>query len=187
LQTLPKRYHGLAITLHWVMALAFFCMLASGLVMANLEINKSLKFQIYQWHKSLGVLLLISFFLRISVRFLTIQPPLPAGMKPLEKKAAKFGHWAFYGWMIALPLTGWIVVSSSPYGLPTIVFGWFEWPHIPNIAANKNIEEFAEETHALLAYSFIVLILVHIIAVIKHALFENENLLPRMGIGKLRE
>jgi len=108
-------------------------------------------------------------------------------MKPLEKKAAKAGHWAFYGWMIALPIAGWVMVSSSPYGLPTIVFGWFEWPHIPGIAANEDIEEFAEETHALLAYSFMALIAMHIAAVIKHWLVEKENLLPRMGIGTLKE
>ncbi|MDX2112297.1 MAG: cytochrome b [Alphaproteobacteria bacterium] len=184
---MPRRYHGLAITLHWVMAVAFFAMLGSGLAMVHLELDQSLKFQMFQWHKSLGVLLLMAAFLRLSLKLATKQPPLPDSMKPLEKKAAKAGHWAFYGWMLALPIAGWVMVSASPYGLPTIVFGWFEWPHIPGIAANEAIEELAEETHALLAYSFIALIAMHIAAVIKHALVEKENLLPRMGIGKLKE
>jgi cytochrome b561 len=184
---MPRRYHGFAITLHWVMALAFFAMLASGIVMENFELEQSLKFQMFQWHKSLGVLLLLAAVLRLTIKLTTKQPPLPEAMKPLEKKAAKAGHWAFYGWMFALPLAGWVIVSASPYGLPTIVFGWFEWPHIPGIAANEAIEEFAEETHALLAYSFMALIAMHIAAVIKHAVVEKENLLPRMGIGKVKE
>ncbi len=182
-----RRYHGLAITLHWVMALAFFAMLGSGLAMEHLEMEQSLKFQMFQWHKSLGVLLLIAAILRLVVKCKTKQPRWPDSMKPLEKKAAKLGHWAFYGWMLALPIAGWVMVSSSPYGLPTIVFGWFEWPHIPGIAANEDIEEFAEVTHALLAYSFMALIGMHVAAVIKHWVVEKENLLPRMGIGKLKE
>ena len=184
---MPRRYHGLAITLHWVMAVAFFAMLGSGLAMVHLELEQSLKFQMFQWHKSLGVLLLMAAALRILVKFKTKQPRWPDSMKPLEKKAAKIGHWAFYGWMFALPVAGWVMVSASPYGLPTIVFGWFEWPHIPGIAANDTVEDTAEEIHAWLAYSFMALIGMHIAAVIKHAVFEKENLLPRMGIGKPKE
>jgi cytochrome b561 len=182
-----QRYHALAITLHWVMALCFFAMLTSGLAMENLELEKSFQFQLYQWHKSLGVLLLISFFLRLAVKLLTSAPALPDQMKPLEKKAAKVGHWAFYGWMLLLPLSGWVMVSSSPYGLPTIVFGWFEWPHIPGINAREDIEERAELAHVVLAYSFIFLISVHIAAVIKHYVVEKHNLLPRMGFGRAKE
>jgi cytochrome b561 len=184
---MPRRYHRLAIALHWVMALAFFAMLGSGLAMVHLELEQSLKFRMFQWHKSLGVLLLIAALLRLTIKLSTKQPALPETMKPIEKKAAKVGHWAFYGWMFALPIAGWVMVSASPYGLPTIVFGWFEWPHVPGIAAHETIEEFAEEVHAWLAYGFIVLIGMHIAAVVKHWVIEKENLLPRMGVGKIKE
>jgi cytochrome b561 len=182
----PLRYSCFAIALHWVMALAFLLMLASGLVMANLDIPKSLQFQIYQWHKSLGVLLLLAFFLRLAVRLRARVPELPVRMKPFEKKAAKAGHFALYVWMIALPLTGWLVVSASPFGLPTIVFGWFEWPHIPDLAGNEPVSEFAETAHQWLAYAFIALIAGHVAAVVKHYLIDKENLLPRMGIGRAK-
>lgn len=182
-----KRYHPLAILLHWVMAFAFLCMLTSGLVMAYADIPKPLKFQMYQWHKSLGVLLLCAFFLRISIRLWVPHPALPATMKPLEQKAATAGHWALYFWMFALPFTGWLTVSSSPYGLPTIVFGWFEWPHFPGIAGNKEVQDAAGELHEWLAFSFMALIAGHIAAVIKHAVIDRENLLPRMGIGHSKD
>ena len=183
----PSRYHAAAIILHWIMAVAFLLMLASGLAMANLEIEKSLKFQMYQWHKSLGVLLLLAFFLRLAIRLSTQQPPWPVSMKPLERKTAHAGHMVLYVWMIALPLTGWAIVSASIYGLPTIVFGWFEWPHIPGIFGNEDLEEIAEDTHSFLAYCFILFIAGHIAAVIKHAFIDHENLLPRIGIGKQKE
>ncbi len=182
----PQRYHALAIALHWVMALAFLCMLASGLTMTEEGLlNQSQRFALYQWHKSLGVLLLGAFVLRLAVRLLARVPALPGHMKPLERKAAALGHFALYAVMLAMPLSGWLMVSASPYGLPTIVFGWFEWPHVPNVAANHAVEEAANEAHELLAYFFMALIGVHVAAVVKHAKFDRINLLPRMGIGRV--
>lgn len=181
-----ERYHILAIALHWVMAIAFILMLTSGLLMTGLE-DKQLQFQIYQWHKSLGVLLLLAFFLRLALRLFAQKPELPAHLPAQERTLAHLGHWALYGCMIAMPITGWIMVSSSIYGLPTIVFGWFEWPHLPGIAADHDTEELAELAHEWIAYGFIALILGHILAVIKHAYTDNLNLLPRMGIGRVKD
>ena len=181
------RYHKVAIALHWVMAIAILLMIASGLTMVFLPIEKSLEFQMYQWHKSLGVLLLWAIVMRILVRILTVRPALPASMTAWEQKAAHLGHMALYALMIIVPITGWVMVSSSKLGLPTIVFGWFEWPHVPGIAMNEAVHEVADSGHEYLAYFFIALIGGHIAAVIKHAVVEKVNLLPRMGIGKLSQ
>lgn len=180
------RYHPLAIILHWVMACAFFLMLASGLAMENLELERSFKFRLYQWHKSLGVLLLLAAGLRLLLRLMVNPPAWPARMSARQKKAASLGHWGLYAWMVALPASGWVMVSASAYGLPTLVFGWFEWPHIPAVAGNAQIESSANNAHRLLAYSFMALIAGHIAAVIRHALMDKEKLLPRMGIGNAK-
>jgi cytochrome b561 len=179
-----QRYHGLAIALHWIIALAIILMLASGLVMKEMELAKDVKFQLYQWHKSLGVLVLCAVLLRVVVRLLTHPPALPARMKLWERKAAGLGHFALYGLMLAMPLTGWAVVSSSVYGLPTMVFGWFEWPHIPGLAGNEMLHDLAEELHENFALLMMFVIAVHLAAVVKHYVVDKENLLPRMGIGK---
>jgi len=181
---MPERYHRIAITLHWVMAIAFILMLISGLTMDTNIFEKSLRFQMYQWHKSLGITLLIAFFLRLAVRLRVTHPAFPASMKPLEVRMAKLGHAALYFWMLALPFSGWVMVSSSKLGLPTILWGWVEWPHLPGIQANGAIRSFAGEAHELLAYALIGLIALHVAAVIKHAVIDHENLLPRMGIGR---
>lgn len=176
-----RRYTKVAVILHWIMALAFFGMLASGLAMAQEDLlERSLKFQMYQWHKSLGVLLLLAFFVRIGWRVFHKAPSLPDTINKLEQLAAKAGHYALYVWMIAVPLSGWMMVSSSNYGLPTVVFGWFTWPHIPGIAGDEAINGAARTAHEYLAYLFIALIAGHIAAVIKHAVIDKHNLLPRM-------
>lgn len=185
-QDATQRYTAVAVTLHWVMAAAFLLMLTSGLVMTYVDIAKSLKFNMYQWHKSLGVLLLLAFVLRLGWRLFHKPPTLPAAIKGLEALAAKAGHIALYVCMIAVPLTGWAIVSSSSSGLPTIVFGWFEWPHIPNIAGNEAAHEAAENAHWVLAWFFGLCIAGHIAAVIKHAVIDKHNLLPRMWFSCAR-
>jgi len=178
------KYDRVAVTLHWVMALAFFAMLGSGLSFDNIPMSQSFKFNMYQWHKSLGVILLIAFFIRIGWRLFHYPPKLPDKLSKLDKIGSKFGHWALYGAMIIMPLSGWAMVSSSSYGLPTIVFEWFTWPHIPDIAGNKMINGLAKDTHEIVAWIFIALIIVHVGAVIKHAKFDHINLLKRMSFKK---
>lgn len=175
-----QRYNTVAVLLHWIMAAAFFLMLASGLAMEELDLPKSLKFNMIQWHKSLGVLLLVAFVLRLGWRLTHKAPALPASIKGLEATLAKAGHIALYAFMLAVPLTGWAMVSSSVYGLPTIVFGLFEWPHIPKIAGNEFVNGIAKEAHEILAWVFIFVIGGHIAAVAKHAIIDRENLLPRI-------
>jgi cytochrome b561 len=174
------------VILHWLMALCIIGMLAGGLLMTGNVLEKSLRFQVYQWHKSLGVVLLWLICARIAVRLATKKPPLPATMHRYERLAAKAGHLALYAIMILMPLSGWLLVSSSSLGLPTIVFGLFEWPHFPNVAGNHDMHELAEEIHETVAWVAIGVIMLHVLAVIKHAIIDKENLLPRMGMGKER-
>jgi cytochrome b561 len=178
------RYTNIAIALHWVMAIAFLLMLTSGLSMEYITMSKSLKFNMYQWHKSLGVLLLMAFVFRIIWRLSHKAPDLPSSFSQWDIILAKVGHVALYICMIAVPLSGWLMVSSSVYGLPTVVFGWFEWPHIPGVAGNEWVSTMSKNAHWILAWSFGLCIAGHVAAVVKHIICDNENLLPRMWFGK---
>ncbi len=181
------KYNKIAIILHWVMAICIIAMIAVGYVMVNVDLPKMLQFELYQYHKSLGVCLLLAFFLRLLVRIISAKPKLPDAMKPYEKIAAKLGHLLLYILMFVMPFSGWLLISSSPYGLPTIVFGAFEFPHFPNIAGNHDVHELSENAHEIMAYVFAAIILLHIAAVVKHYLIDHENLLPRMGVGRAKQ
>lgn len=174
-----ERYTLVAIILHWVMALAFILMLGSGFALEYLDIPKSLKFNLIQWHKSLGVLLLIAFFIRIFWR-LAHKPPALTGFPRWETVLSKLGHLGLYICMLAMPLSGWIMVSASVYGLPTIVFNLFEWPHIPNIAGDTELQKAARLAHTVFAFGLTALIFGHIAAVIKHSVWDKHPVLYRM-------
>lgn len=154
--------------------------------MTYVDLSQNLKFQMYQWHKSGGVLLLLAFGVRLIWRILSVVPELPQSLIGLEKKAAKFGHFALYALMLLMPLSGWVMVSSSIYGLPTIVFGWFQWPHIPGLQGNELVETASRNIHFALAILFFLVIVTHILAVVKHAYIDKENLLTRIWWSKKR-
>lgn len=175
-----KRYTRFAVLLHWVMAVCFLLMIGGGLYMSYGSPPKALQFNLYQWHKSLGVLLLVAFFVRVVWRLTHTPPALPEHMPRLERIGAVLGHLALYAFMLAVPLAGWAMVSASIYGLPTIVFGLFEWPRLPGVAGNQTVYDFAATAHWVLAWSFGAMILLHMAAVIKHAVIDKENLLARI-------
>lgn len=180
----PTRYHSLAIILHWVMAACIFWMLFSGVMMEYILEDKKAVFQWYQWHKASGVLVLLALALRIIIRLFTRQPALPDEFPAHEKRLAKLGHLGLYALMTTMPMAGWVMVSASPYGLPTIVFDWFTWPHIPDLQGNKDIEEIAETIHFYGAIALGIFLAAHLGAVVKHNVKDNINLLPRMWWGK---
>ena len=183
----PEKYPAISIALHWLIGLSIIGMLIFGLLLDSFGADKALQFQLIQIHKSVGVLLLLAILLRIGMRLIFRAPPLPETLKPVERKAAHLGHWGLYALMLAMPLTGWLMVSASVYGLPTIVFGWFTWPHIPGIPQSKPIGDLAYEMHEIFGFILIGFIVLHLAAVVKHALIDKHNLLPRMGIGKVKK
>jgi cytochrome b561 len=85
--------------------------------------------------------------------------------------------------MIAMPLTGWAMVSASPLGLPTIVFGAFEWPHIVwlETATDKaTLEAQLKQVHATAGLVMLGLIGLHVAAALKHQFVDRDGLLSRM-------
>jgi cytochrome b561 len=181
-----SRYSAVAIILHWVMALLIIFMISMGLWMHDaikVQATQMLAFETYQLHKSIGLTLLILTVLRLIWRITHRAPPLPEHMGRWERVAATLSHGGFYLLMLALPLSGWAMVSVSPYGLPTIIFGLFEWPHIAPLEAMANkeaAEALFKDVHELLAFGTIGLLALHIGAALKHHWIDRDDVLARM-------
>lgn len=162
-------------------------MFASGLYMVNAEISKADQYKLFQIHKAAGVVMLWALVVRICVRAFVSAPELPDGFSSSDKKKAKAGHLLLYVVVVIMPLSGWLMVSASPFGLPTFVFfDWIKWPHIPGVARNKFIETIANNTHWITASILSALIIGHVGAVIWHKKKHDVNLLGRMWWSKTR-
>ena len=179
------RYTKVAITLHWVIALAILIQLGTGIIMGFDLMAKPVLFHMFQFHKSMGLTVLVLSLFRLFWRLTHKAPSLPSHMPAWEKFAAKASHYLFYVFMIGVPLTGWLIVSSSSFGLPTMWFNLFEWPHIPGIehladATKDQVHEVAEESHSVMAYATLALLGLHIAAALKHHFIDHDEVLHHM-------
>ena len=177
------RYTAVAITLHWVMALGVLALAALGLVMVHGHLGLGRKFALYQLHKSIGVTVLIVAVLRLAWRYAYPPPPLPTHMPPLERLTAHAGHWLLYFYLIALPLTGWALVSASVLNIPTHLYGVIPWPHLPELSSLHNkapVEAFLKMIHRYGAWTLLVLIAGHAGAALRHHFVLKDGVLLRM-------
>ncbi len=95
---------------------------------------------------------------------------------------AKLGHLALYALAIALPLTGWALISTSER--PSLFFG-NPFPLIPFLAelpaaTKKEYHETLEGAHELLANGLIFLVAAHVLAALRHAFVLKDGVLSRM-------
>lgn len=175
------RYHSLSILLHWTMIAGVVFMFGSGLYMVNADMSKAEQFKLYQIHKAAGVLMLWALLIRVCIRLFTVAPAAPNSFSNSDIKKAKYGHLSLYTALVLMPLSGWFMVSASPFGLPTFVFvDWLQWPHIPGVERNKTVQSIANNVHWITALLLVTLIVGHIGAVIWHYKKHEVNILKRM-------
>ncbi len=177
------RYSGFAIFLHWIMALGIFALIAIGLTMKHVTLSPMRLFQLYQLHKSIGVVILLAAILRLGWRLMRPPPELPASMPALERKAAHGGHLMLYLFLFALPLSGWALVSVARLNIPTVLFGVIPWPHLPVLSTLPDkapAEAVFKLAHRFGAWLFIAVIIGHVAAALRHHFLVRDDVLARM-------
>jgi len=80
-----ERYTIVAITLHWVMAIAIIGMIFGGWYMSDLPDGAPGQYFLYQMHKSIGITILLLTVARILWRVMNPPPALPDDMKGLDR------------------------------------------------------------------------------------------------------
>jgi cytochrome b561 len=181
-----KKYNKIAIILHWLIAIAIIFQLASGMWMVDAiksTNSKDLAYNFYQHHKSAGLLVLILSIFRLIWRFSHKPPKMPNSMSKLEVILANSVHITLYFFMIAVPLAGWCMISSSSYNIATMFFGLFEWPQISFLAeyANKaELNKIFSAAHAIMAKLMLLLLILHIFAALKHQFISKDKLINRI-------
>lgn len=176
-------YGLIAIVFHWTMALLIVGMLALGLYMSTLPPTSADAFKLYQLHKSIGFVVLALAIVRLAWRFANPAPKLPEGMSSIERLLAHLAHIGLYGLMFALPLTGWVMVSASPWNIPTILFDTVPVPHlpVPSVLGDKPAAEaLMKMLHENGAWLLIALLVAHVAAALKHHFLSRDTTLQRM-------
>lgn len=171
----PLRYTSTAKTLHWLMAILLFGLLALGFYMHDLPVSPQ-KLQLYAWHKWAGVTAFLLVLLRLAWRVTHAPPALPASMSKRLQAAAHAGHFVLYGLMFAIPLSGWLM--SSAKGFQTVWFGLLPIPDL--LEKNKELGNLLQTIHMGLNLLFVAVIAGHIGAALKHHFIDQDDILKRM-------
>ncbi|MGH6861216.1 MAG: cytochrome b [Phyllobacterium sp.] len=166
-----------SILFHWIIALIFLGQIALGYCMTRVE-NVTLQFNLFQWHKSFGFLVLGLSALR-ALWMVAGTHPRAGGTGPFEQKAARAVHLLLYLALFLVPLTGWAIASASSLRIPTFLFNLVVIPHLP-LAISDGAEAFWAVNHAWLAYGAAVVAGGHSLAALYHHFCTRDATLMRM-------
>jgi cytochrome b561 len=174
------RYTGLAIGLHWLLAVALLGSFAVGSYMTELPFSPQ-RLKLYNWHKWAGVVILALSLLRLVWRLTHRPPALPAAVTSAMPAWQTLSHHAvhlgLYVLFFTVPLLGW--AYSSAAGFPVVLFGVLPLPDV--VPADKALAALIKPWHQISAYAMAVLVLLHVAGALKHQLIDRDGLLKRMS------
>lgn len=175
MNTTQKQYTLLAIGLHWWVALLIFIAFPLGIYMHDLPFSPT-KLKLFSWHKWLGVTVFMFVVIRIYWRLRHSPPNLPDSMSNWQKLVSHVAHNLLYLLMVAIPLSGWLM--SSAKGFQTVLFGVLPIPDL--LSKDKELGNLLAIVHQTLNFSFLALIVMHVLAVLKHHFIDKDVILRRM-------
>jgi cytochrome b561 len=170
----PTNYGAISLVFHWLMALLVLIML--GLGWGRYYVPRTWTPWMMDLHKSLGIIILVLVFARVLWRMYEQIPPLPREFTKSEKLIAHVAHYSLYLFMLAMPLSGWLMMSAM--GRNPSFFGFIDLPAL--IEKSPAWVPFLKNVHGLMAYGFAGLITVHVLAAFFHHFIRKDDILRRM-------
>jgi cytochrome b561 len=178
-----SRYSLLSIVLHWSIATLIFVQIGLGWYMNEvLPDHSPAQDRVQDLHVSVGLTTLLLVFVRVFTRLAVPVPELPRGFATWESNLARAVHILFYALMLALPLSGWLLVTVRHE--PIALWG-LHWPALPGLdsvsgAAQRSFGRAAKHFHIFtLIWIALVMIALHLAGAIKHQ-FDGHAILWRM-------
>lgn len=172
----PQRYGVISAGLHWLTAIVVYGMFALGLWMVTLSYYDGWYHKAPEIHKSIGVMLMMGLVIRLVWRVISPPPATLTSYSPLIRLGAALGHFALYALLLAIVISGYLIYTAD--GKPISVFGWFD---IPATLADAGAQaDIAGTLHLWLAWSVVILSLLHGLMALKHHFIDKDVTLKRM-------
>ena len=161
--------------LHWLVAICVLTTAPVAIAMGRVAKGPT-QDMLYNFHKSLGVLILILMVLRLINRLIVGAPIADPNIEPWQKTVSSVVHTALYVLLLAMPVVGYI--ANSAYGASTPFFGLFTLPKI--VGDNEALATQLFTLHRWVGYLVILLAATHIGGALYHALIRRDVVLQRM-------
>lgn len=172
-------YGLIAVLFHWTIALLFIGQLALGYLMSGDDVDPALQFNLFQYHKSIGFVVLALAIPRVIWSVLSRKPHPHTGTGRVAHIGARLAHAALLFLTVAVPLAGWAVASTSPLQIPSYVFDLVVIPGLP-LEISDASEALWTDVHETLAYLAAAIVLLHVAAALWHHLIRGDSTLRRI-------
>lgn len=159
---------------HWLGALLVIVLLGLGLYFHEMPKGEELTY----WrgiHIGLGTLGLLFLLFRIVWRGLN-RHTQPALQVPSLQKASHITHLVLSLSLLLMLITGPLIIWSV--GRPINVFDWFQIAS--PLAKNVEFHHLLEDIHKIASRVLLVVLIVHVVATLKHAILTPEVIRGRM-------
>jgi cytochrome b561 len=175
-------YHPIGIFFHWLMAGMTFLQLWWGWRTSTLMADHA-KAEAYVFHAQLGAAILFVVVLRLGWRLLApfIAPKLEIteDLPGWQRLAAEATHWGLYALMIALPLSGLLMLGATAPETMQQALGLPGLRDMP-FADRARLEHFMERSHFVCVWLMSLLVALHVGAALKHHFIDRDDVLARM-------
>src|SRR6201986_1268069 len=179
------RDSSVAIALHWTIAAALALQIVLGWRIGDVEgVTRT---AVLQLHKTIGVTILVLTVVRMIWRATKKPPAMDSSLTPIERLASHWVHMGFYAALLALPLTGWAMVSAQRVGAMKLL-GGIHWPDFPVITAlpggvQDTLADLLDKSHTALVWVMLGLIALHVAGALKHHYISKDPTVSRMAPG----
>ena len=172
------RYVLPVIALHWLTLVLLVLVYACAELSDAFPKGSAGRAGLRSWHEALGLVVFGVVWLRLIARAFAVAPPILPAPPLWQARLAKAVHAALYGLMIALPLSGWLMLSAAGKSIP--FFGW-ELPAL--VAPNRWLATAVDDVHEAIATAGYWLIGLHAAAALFHHYVVRDNTLRLMLPG----
>jgi cytochrome b561 len=173
------RYTKTAVWLHWITAALMIFMLFWGEELMEVPRGQSLANWQPSAHATIGILILLLAIARLLWQAGHPAPPLPESTARWEDIASRLMHGAFYVLMIAIPVLG--LMALVPFGLEHIDVDQVMFFKLFPLAIMPNLGEWTAEAHEIASNIAKILVILHVLAALKHQFWDRDGLLMRMS------
>jgi len=173
--TRTDHYPATSKLLHWLVAACVLTTAPVAIAMTRVGEGPT-QDALYNFHKSLGVLILLLMVLRLINRFAVGALAAEAEIEPWQKTVSSIVHTSLYVLLLAMPVVGYI--ANSAYGAATPFFGLFEVPAI--VGKNEDLATQLFTLHRWVGWLVVILALTHVSAALYHHFIRGDAVLKRM-------
>lgn len=162
--------------IHWLSAVLVIFLFVSGWYMVGLDYYSAWYQTLPDLHQLIGVFVIVLWLFKI-VRLIWVSaPPHIATLKPYERLLSRVVKVLFYLLVMGLGITGYLMatVGSDQHELLSLL----KLPTI--IQLNNDALDPLGLAHEYMAYSIMLLFILHVLAAFKHHLIDRDDTLRRM-------